>query len=87
MTIEVGQIWREVDPRFERFVRVESVAGGSRRSVGVRTVVRFTEHSGWGYAPRSRLSYCDANRFNGKRGGYEPVADQASPDIGDEKRG
>ena len=73
--LAVGQIWREVDPRFERHVRIESIGAG-RRSVGIRTVVR---HDGrWIEGPRSRASWCDGERFNGKRGNYEFVlpADQ-----------
>lgn len=65
--ILAGQIWKECDPRFERFIRVESVGCG-RRSVQTRTVI---ERDGmWIDAPNSRASYCDPERFNGKRGGY-----------------
>lgn len=63
----IGQIWREVDPRFSRFVRVEALAT-DRRSVSVRTVMK--ENGYWKPAPRSRLGYADSERFCGKRGGY-----------------
>lgn len=63
-----GDIWREVDPRFERFVRIEAIYSG-RRGYQIRTVTQ-TEGK-WSPAPRSRLSYADAERFNGKRSGYE----------------
>lgn len=66
--IKTGQIWREVDPRFNRFVRVVSVAM-TRRGVGIRTVV--PESGEWKDAPNSRISYADHTRFNSKRGGYE----------------
>jgi hypothetical protein len=67
--IEVGQIWREVDPRRERFVRVLNVSEGV---VKIRTVNPAWKHvSGrWKEAYRSRPSYAEASRFNGKRGGY-----------------
>lgn len=65
--IKVGQIWREVDPRRERFVRVESVSMG-RCGVSIRTVEKRDRR--WLDAPRSRLSYADHDRFNAKRGGY-----------------
>lgn len=64
---KVGDIWKEVDPRQERFVRVESVGTG-RRSVAIRTVI-FAFHQ-WREAARSRVSYADLERFNGRRGGY-----------------
>ena len=68
MDLAVGQIWKEVDPRAERFVRIESVGMG-RRNVSIRTVVK--RDFGWSDAPRSRLSYADGERFDGRRGGYE----------------
>jgi hypothetical protein len=64
-TIMYGQIWREVDPRFTRYVRVES--DGQR--IGIRAVVKAGDR--WVDAPRSRLSYADRSRFDGRRGGYE----------------
>jgi len=68
--LAVGQIWLEVDPRFARHIRIESVGYGPR-SIGVRTVV--PDGGRWVEAPRSRASYCARERFNGKRGGYELV--------------
>lgn len=65
--IKVGQIWREVNPRRERFVRIEAVSL-MRVGISVRTVVKVDGK--WCDAPRSRLSYADRQRFNGKRGGY-----------------
>lgn len=74
--IEANQIWREVGPRFERFVRVEQVANGNRRGILVRTVVRSNGDGPWIRAPRSRASWRDRNRFNGRRGGYQYVETQ-----------
>lgn len=62
-----GQIWKECDPRFERFIRIEGVSG-HRRGITTRTVIE--RDGSWIEAPRSRANYCDAERFNGKRGGY-----------------
>lgn len=67
--IRVGQVWKEVDPRFERFVLVTDVQPG-RRGIQVQTVT-FHENEGWVFAPRSRKAWCDKERFNGKRSGYE----------------
>lgn len=58
MEVEVGQIWREVDPRFDRRVKV----------------VGFCEESGKikiEYA--GKVTKAKLERFNGKRGGYELV--------------
>lgn len=68
MELAVGQIWKEVDPRFERSIRIEKISAGTRRSIQIRTVEK--RDGEWREAPRSRISYCDRNRFNEKRGGY-----------------
>lgn len=68
MEPKVGQIWKEVDPRLNRFVSIESVKPNWRRGITIRTVVN--QDGVWVPAPRSRVSYADAERFNGKRGGY-----------------
>ena len=58
--IKVGQIWREVDPRFDRLVKV----------------VGFCEESGkvkinsYGITRKAKRA-----RFNGKRGGYELISE------------
>lgn len=68
-TIRVGQIWIEVDPRFARHVRIETVDAAGGPTIGIQTVVR----DGWGQwalAPRSRRTWADRSRFNGKRGNY-----------------
>jgi hypothetical protein len=65
--VREGDIWKEVDPRMERFVRVASVGTG-RRSVAIRTVVLAMGQ--WRSTARSRLVYADRDRFNGKRSGY-----------------
>lgn len=72
---KIGDIWREVDPRFTRHVRVFDVQQG-RRGIAVRTCVK-TEGN-WRPAPRSRLSWCDRERFNGKRCGYAFVESESA---------
>ncbi len=63
---QVGDIWREVDPRFEdRFIRVETV---ERQKIGIRTVVR--DGPRWIAGARSRIGPASPDRFSGKRGGY-----------------
>lgn len=78
-TIAVGQIWREVDPRFDRYVQVESVCTmlGNTNIVGIRAVVP-NDHGGWDYTLGARYSRANAIRFNGKRGNYELVATPTS---------
>jgi len=67
----VGQIWREVDPRFTRFVRVESVGSFLRNEevIGIRNVTN-DPHVGWVSHGGARFSRANSKRFNGKRGGY-----------------
>lgn len=66
-TPKVGQIWREVDPRFTRHVKVLHIAMG-------RAELQLISNSSGVWkegkiCPRS----ANLNRFNGKRGGYEYV--------------
>lgn len=82
--IEVGQIWKEVDPRYERYVIIVSaVLDPTRKSktpfISIRTVVPVG--SGWGIAPRSRVTHVAPARFNGKRGGYSFVKDAPIPGV------
>jgi hypothetical protein len=66
--IAVGQVWKEVDPRFTRYVQVEAIHGGHRANIAIRTVI---EKSGvWEPKKGARLSYADGTRFDGRRGGY-----------------
>lgn len=67
--IKVGQIWIEVDPRFERYVRIKEIGGSCDQSVAIQTCVQ--DRSGeWVDAPRSRRGWASIERFNGKRGNY-----------------
>lgn len=63
------QIWQEVDPRFERFVRIICVH--SDGTVGIETVEQCSV--GWKRKKGSRESWVKPERFNSKRGGYRHV--------------
>ena len=63
--IRKRQIWREVDPRFERYVRIVDVGN----DVIVRSVV--FDGTLWVDKPKSREAYAKLTHFNGKRGGYD----------------
>ena len=62
--VKVGQIWREVDPRFNRYVQVIEIANQSIRSIKIATIDLATNALG-------RKNWASRERFNGKRGGYE----------------
>ena len=81
--IRVGQIWQEVDPRKERFIRVISVVPGiavSLRQADIGAVIGAVEIEtvgssplGWFRLPLTRVNHASAARFNGRRGGYKLV--------------
>jgi len=62
--IEIGQKWREVDPRFTRILTVVDFIYGADSEVS-RVVIKNAK----GHITRAMPS-----RFNGKRGGYELVS-------------
>ncbi len=71
-TPQVDDIWKEVDPRATRFVRVVVVAGTDVRVVTVTEKepgywVPVLNEKTKRYAP---ARWADLRRFNGKRGGY-----------------
>lgn len=80
MTAEIhaGQIWREVDPRRVRFVRITGIVereGTLPPLIKIGTVIRTGDGSprmpfSWERARGTRINYAEAGRFNGKRGGY-----------------
>lgn len=58
----IGDVWKEVDPRFERYVRV----------VAVNTDwVRLRKCAEQGWFDGSRVSTAAITRFHGLRGGYK----------------
>lgn len=62
--IKVGQIWREVDPRGNRYVQIIEIAKCSVKSIKIATIDLSTNALG-------RMNWASRERFNGKRGGYE----------------
>ncbi|RQR16171.1 hypothetical protein DF026_09885 [Burkholderia stagnalis] len=62
--LKVGQIWREVDPRFNRHVEVMEIHKGEIKSVLICNIDPMTNQ-------RGRKTWASKGRFNGKRGGYE----------------
>lgn len=62
--IKVGQIWREVDPRGNRYVQVIEIANWSVKSIKIAAIDLVTNALG-------RKNWASRERFNGKRGGYE----------------
>jgi hypothetical protein len=63
LKIAVGQIWREDDRRFKRFIRVTFVR---KDEITFRTCHPDTGE----FTPRSRFSCAKVGRF-GKAGGYK----------------
>lgn len=63
-----GEIWQEVDPRLERYIRIISVYD----DVTLETVIKTD--AGWRRAPRTGQRHARMDRFNGKRSGYRHFA-------------
>lgn len=63
-----GDIWKEVDPRFTRYIVIH---GLHPEAVVIQNAYRAPETIGWTlHGPRRTAQL---KRFNGKRGGYEFV--------------
>ncbi len=60
--VKVGQIWKENDPRFERFIRVTYVRADSI------TIIRV--HADGLHFKGAFHTCAMPKRFNGNRGGY-----------------
>lgn len=70
----IGEIWRELEPRYSRFVEILGQDDtGERNKIITRY---FTEQDGAlpEAAPAAKATYAKRERFNGKRRGYEFVA-------------
>ena len=65
MEIEIGSVWQEVDPRFERYIRVVEL---SEDEIFIQTCDADGK-----IKPKARVTRPVAERFNGKRGGYRYV--------------
>ncbi|NUY33276.1 hypothetical protein F0160_22590 [Paraburkholderia sp. JPY303] len=68
MTIKSGQIWREVDRRFNRYIQVVDVTEGAVRPIKIATIDLATNALG-------RKTWASRERFSGKYGGYELYRD------------
>jgi hypothetical protein len=72
--VKTGQIWKEVDPRHDRYVRVINLIPSW---ICIETV--HNVDGKWFHAPgTARMRHADPKRFNGKRGGYELYQDARS---------
>lgn len=61
--VKVGQIWKEVDPRFERYIEVIYIDDVTQK-------VEIVSPAGSGGQAGRRTTKASIKRFNGKRGGY-----------------
>jgi hypothetical protein len=68
--IKAGQIWKEVDPRHERFIRILGDYGNDPTYVVIETVCQYSVTKDWYKKPATRTGRAERARFNGKRGGY-----------------
>lgn len=67
MPPEVGQIWREVDPRMVRNIRILRVMS---EDAEIETVINV---EGWKRKSKTGPRLCRLDRFTGRRGGYKYV--------------
>jgi len=65
MKLKKGQIWKEVDKRFDRYIEIVGLDQRSRR-----IVIKNIE--------TGRSTTARHNRFNGKSHGYEFICDNKS---------
>lgn len=65
--VQPNQVWREVDPRFNRWIRVIGIEDG-------KALLQECSEIGVVRAPGYKPSKATLERFNGKRGGYTFVA-------------
>jgi hypothetical protein len=65
--IKVGQIWKEVDPRIDRYLRILSEVGDV---ITVETVIKSSDGHWYNPPWAKRQSRCKRSRFNNKRSGY-----------------
>jgi hypothetical protein len=66
--IRAGQIWKENDPRLERYVRIESVPASPIRATD-SVLIRRVKEDGSHYKGAADR-WAKIARFNGKRSGY-----------------
>lgn len=79
--VKAGQIWREVDPRAVRYIRVTRIGGLDNHRVRFESVIQRGSGTKpsvsfyWDRKPKTRESEAAIERFNGKRGGYELIGE------------
>jgi hypothetical protein len=66
--VKAGQIWREMDRRYDRHVKVISAIS---TQCLIRTVLKVDGK--WVFTRLSREAWAARSRFKGRRGGYEFV--------------
>lgn len=68
---QVGDIWLDMDPRDQRFVRVIDDGVSKDGFVRIRRVAGGSRN--WYHTHACRPTFAKLSRFNGKRGGYQFV--------------
>lgn len=71
VNITIGQIWKECDNRFERYVRV--VGFYELGNIGERVLLRTVYLTGEEVPNRPKITKASFDRFHGKHGGYKFV--------------
>jgi len=65
-TVQIGQIWREDDKRFERYLRID---GFQDERIVMQRVERLADGTWANFQGKKRVTLAKASRF-GKSGGY-----------------
>jgi len=63
--VMIGQVWKEEDSRFIRFVEIMGIDGEKVKIKAIRFV-----RQGEDYPATNRITTASIKRFNGKHGGY-----------------
>lgn len=64
----VGDIWREVDPRFNRYIRIIETPDPDDLRVIFKTVIKSGD--AWIDGKHASFQSAKRERFHGRRGGY-----------------
>lgn len=86
LPLKVGQIWREMDARGARYVRVLEIHPSAVPAPMVTVETVYNADGKWFRAHGTRQNAARVDRFNGKPGGYslfepppEPVTAEPPP--------
>lgn len=66
----VGDVWRERETRFTRFVRIEGMGWSTPRGIAGPVMVVIRKCDSEGNSLSGKTSKAKHSRFNGKSGGY-----------------